>query len=216
MSLWLPRGYRARTETQVRRSRFLTTLARVEDEAEARAVVGEVRGEFPDARHHCVAFVVEVPGAQPVERSSDDGEPAGTAGTPMLEVLRGAGVSQVLAVVTRYFGGVLLGTGGLVRAYSDAVSDALDSAPRVRPEVRLLVGLELPASEAGRVQGALLNRGVAVVDASWGGAHVLLTLATPDASAALRLVREVVQRDVELVALGEQVVEVPVQPGDSG
>lgn len=209
MTLWLPRGFRGRTGTEVRRSRFLTTLARVDDEDAARFVIAGVRAEFPDARHHCVAFIVEVPDAQPVERSSDDGEPAGTAGMPMLEVLRGSGVSNVVAIVTRYFGGVLLGTGGLVRAYSDAVAAALADAPRVRPETRQLVGLEVAASDAGRVQGALMNRGIAVVDAAWGD-DVLLTLAVPDADAALPLVREVAQADVDLVDLGHDVVEVPL------
>lgn len=209
MTLWLPRGFSGDTATEVRRSRFLTRLARVDDEDAARAVVAEVRGTYPDARHHCLAFVVEVPGAQPVERSSDDGEPAGTAGMPMLEVLRGAGVSNAVAVVTRYFGGVLLGTGGLVRAYSDAVSSALVGVPLVRPEVRQLVGLEVSASEAGRVHGALMARGVDVVEASWA-ATVVLTLAVPDVAAVVGLVREVVQAEVDLVSLGTEVVEVPV------
>ncbi|HOA88438.1 MAG TPA: YigZ family protein, partial [Propioniciclava tarda] len=125
MTLWLPRGYRAESEFEVKRSRFLTTLARVDAEEAAREVIADVRRVHPAARHHCSAFIVEVEGAQHIERSSDDGEPSGTAGAPMLGVLRGSGVTQVVAVVTRYFGGVLLGTGGLVRAYSDAVAEAL-------------------------------------------------------------------------------------------
>ena len=208
MTLWLPRGYSAEAEIEVRRSRFITRLARVDDEDAARAVIASVRAAYPDARHHCLAFIVDVPDAQPVERSSDDGEPAGTAGMPMLEVLRGAGVSNVVAVVTRYFGGVLLGTGGLVRAYSDAVASSLEPAPRVRPVVRQLVGLQVPAADAGRVQGALMNRGVDVMDADWG-ASVLLTLAVDDPDAALPLVREVAQSDVELVPLGSTVTERP-------
>ncbi|MFT3876152.1 MAG: YigZ family protein [Propioniciclava sp.] len=210
MTLWLPRGFSADTETEVKRSRFLTRLARVDDEEAARAVVADVRSTYPDARHHCLAFIVDVPDAQPVERSSDDGEPAGTAGMPMLEVLRGSGVSNVVAVVTRYFGGVLLGTGGLVRAYSDAVATALAGVPRVRPEVRQLVGLEVPAADAGRIQGALMARGVDVVDASWAST-VVLTLAVPDPDLIVGLVREVVQSGVELVPLGTEIVEVPVR-----
>ena len=208
MTLWLPRGFSAETELEVKRSRFITRLARADDEEAARAVIAAVRSAHPTARHHCLAFIVDVPDAQPVERSSDDGEPAGTAGMPMLEVLRGSGVSNVVAVVTRYFGGVLLGTGGLVRAYSDAVAQALDGTPRVRPVVRQLVGLEVAASEAGRVQGALMNRGVDVVDAAWG-TTVVLTLAVDDPAVALPLVREVAQADVELVPLGDQTVELP-------
>lgn len=209
MTLLLPRGYSAESELEIRRSRFITRLARVDSEDAARAVIASVRTTYPDARHHCTAFIIHVPDAQPIERSSDDGEPAGTAGMPMLEVLRGSGLSNVVAVVTRYFGGVLLGTGGLVRAYSDSVTAAVSGTPRVRPVVRRLVGLEVDAAEAGRVQGALMNRGVDVVDADWGGASVLLTLSVDDPGAALPLVREVAQSDVDLVPLGEQVHEVP-------
>src|SRR5690606_5623750 len=114
----LSRGVTTTTELEIRRSRFITWLRRAEDEEAARDLVEEARHTYPDARHHCSAFVVRVPGANLVERSSDDGEPAGTAGMPMLEVLRGSGLVDVSAVVIRYFGGVKLGTGGLVRAYS--------------------------------------------------------------------------------------------------
>ncbi len=210
MTVWLPSGFSAETQTVVRRSRFITRLARVETEDAARAVAAEVRAQHPEARHHCLAFVVDVPGAHRIERSSDDGEPAGTAGMPMLEVLRDSGVSNVVAVVTRIFGGVLLGTGGLVRAYSDAVSRALVEAPLVRPVARHLLRLEVPPSDAGRLQGALLNRGVDVVDADWGDS-VLLTLAVADPHTALTVVREVAQSEIELVALGCQVVEEPIE-----
>ncbi len=87
-----------------------------------------------DARHHCTAFVLGPDGT--TMRSNDDGEPSGTAGAPMLEVLRGRGLTDVVAVVTRWFGGTLLGTGGLIRAYGDAVSLALDGASLVRMELR--------------------------------------------------------------------------------
>ena len=106
-------------EIEVSRSRFLCRLARVEDEVSARSVIEQARKQHWDARHHCSAFIL---GADHrLERSSDDGEPAGTGGAPMLEVLRGRDLSDVVAVVTRWFGGTLLGTGGLSRAYADAV-----------------------------------------------------------------------------------------------
>ena len=110
-------------EIEVKRSRFRCHLERVENEDAARAVVEHARREHWDARHHCSAFVLGADGS--TQRSSDDGEPAGTAGAPMLEVLRGREVSDVVAVVTRWFGGTLLGAGGLVRAYGDAVRAAL-------------------------------------------------------------------------------------------
>jgi uncharacterized YigZ family protein len=113
-------------ETEVKRSRFLCRIERVDSEEVARTVVERARKEHWDARHHCSAFVLGPDGA--VQRSSDDGEPSGTAGAPMLEVLRGREVSDVVAVVTRWFGGTLLGAGGLVRAYGDAVRAGLDAA----------------------------------------------------------------------------------------
>lgn len=209
MSLWLPRGYRAESETEVKRSRFIATLARVDSEEEARALIGEVRRTYPDARHHCSAFVVEVPDANPIERSSDDGEPAGTAGMPMLDVLRGADVAQAVCVVTRYFGGVLLGTGGLVRAYSDAVSDALARAGRVRPERRALFRLSLDHAEAGRVQAELMNAGCELADAAYG-ATADLTFAVSDADAFGALAASVTRGTVEPEPAGWLVVEVPV------
>ncbi|TBT94406.1 YigZ family protein [Propioniciclava tarda] len=162
VTLWLPRGYRAESELEVKRSRFLTTLARVDAEEAAREVIADVRRVHPAARHHCSAFIVEVEGAQHIERSSDDGEPSGTAGAPMLGVLRGSGVTQVVAVVTRYFGGVLLGTGGLVRAYSDAVAQALDAAPRVKPLLRVRYSIEVGHGAAGRFQSVLRATGCTI------------------------------------------------------
>ena len=209
MRSWLPQGFFARTEIEVKRSRFLATLARADSEKQARGVVAQVRGTFPDARHHCLAFIIDLPDAQPIERSSDDGEPAGTAGMPMLEVLRGAELGHVVAVVTRYFGGVLLGTGGLVRAYSDAVAAVLADTPRVVPQRRILWGLDVSPAEAGRVQGALLNRGLEVVDADWG-ATVRLTVAVADPDAALPVVRELTQSELTPVDLGVRIVEIPL------
>ena len=128
-----------RHELAIKRSRFITVLRRVEDESQARALVSELRREFHDARHHCSAFVIGAD--RSLQRSNDDGEPSGTAGIPMLDALvkretraasatggnksAVADLSDVCAVVVRYFGGILLGAGGLVRAYSESVSAAL-------------------------------------------------------------------------------------------
>jgi uncharacterized YigZ family protein len=167
----------AEVELEVRRSRFRCTLRRVEDEAAARAVVELLRTEHWDARHHCSAFVLGPP-PNPVERSSDDGEPAGTAGAPMLEVLRGRGLSDVAAVVTRWFGGTLLGTGGLARAYGDAVRAAADSAGVLRRELVREHAVVLDHADAGRVESELRARGVTVLGATYG-ARVGLRLAVP-------------------------------------
>lgn len=152
--LTLPTGHALTAEIDVRRSRFLAVVCRVGDESAARAVIAGCRSAYPDARHHCSAFVL---GPAPrTERSNDDGEPSGTAGAPMLQVLRSADLSDVVAVVTRYFGGTLLGTGGLARAYADAVHAALDSDDRrVRRVPVELFELVVPHADAGRVEAAL-------------------------------------------------------------
>lgn len=112
------------------RSRFLATVAPAPTVADAQAVLRAVREEFPDATHHCWAYVVGPPGSTGQVGMSDDGEPHGTAGRPMLTVLRHGGVGDVVAVVTRYYGGTKLGTGGLVKAYGGAVQEALATLPR--------------------------------------------------------------------------------------
>lgn len=170
--LTVARGAEAAIE--VKRSRFLCTIERVDDEAAVRAVVERLRRAHWDARHHCSAFRLH-PG---VERSSDDGEPAGTAGAPMLEVLRGHGLSDVVAVVTRWFGGTLLGAGGLVRAYGDAVRAALEPAGVLRRSLVREHLLDLGHADAGRVEGDLRSRGIVVLDRGYGE-HVTLRLGVP-------------------------------------
>ncbi len=186
MTLWLPRGYRAESELEVKRSRFLTTLARVDAEEAAREVIADVRRVHPAARHHCSAFIVEVEGAQHIERSSDDGEPSGTAGAPMLGVLRGSGVTQVVAVVTRYFGGVLLGTGGLVRAYSDAVAEALAVAPKMQLVVATRYRLVVAAADAGGLEQELRRRGATLVSSTYGPQVELEVLSVIDVELVAR------------------------------
>lgn len=178
MTSYLTLSGPATGEVQDRGSRFLCTLRRVDDEDEARALVARLRREHPDARHHCSAFVLG-PAAE-VQRSSDDGEPSGTAGAPMLEVLRGAGLSDVAAVVTRWFGGTLLGAGGLVRAYGDAVRAALAEAGTLRRVLLTELGLDLDHADAGRVEGDLRARGVRVLDVSYAARVRLLLAAPPD------------------------------------
>jgi len=144
-------------ELVVKKSRFLAHLSPATTVEEADAVVARLRREHWDARHHCMALVVGTHADQ--QRSSDDGEPSGTAGVPMLEVLRRRGLTDVVAVVTRYFGGVLLGAGGLVRAYSGAVAEALDVAAADgllrRREVLTEVTVDVPHADAGRVDHLL-------------------------------------------------------------
>ncbi|MFD0485664.1 IMPACT family protein [Kineococcus sp. GCM10028916] len=172
-----------RTGTSVERSRFIATLEPVRDVDGVDAVLARVRKEFPDARHHCTASVLGGDGTQ--QRSNDDGEPAGTAGAPMLAALNGAGVTGVIAVVTRYFGGVLLGTGGLARAYGSAVSGALAEAGVLRRRWVDLVEVRASLADGGRLE-ADLRHGFDVEDVVWSGEGWSATLAlAPDGTGAL-------------------------------
>lgn len=197
-------------EIEVKRSRFLCTLERVESEDAARAVVERLRKQHWEARHHCSAFVIGPDGG--LHRSSDDGEPAGTAGGPMLEVLRGQDVSDVVAVVTRWFGGVLLGAGGLVRAYGDAVRAGLDSVGILERSLVLEHELAVPHAEAGRVENELRSRGVVVLDTVYA-ADVTLRLGVPaDRSGTLApIVAELTAGTGDLVDVGSRWVDHPGQ-----
>lgn len=141
------------TELEIRRSRFLTRLRRVTSEEEARAVIEDRRRTHFDARHHCSAFILG-PDSR-AARSSDDGEPAGTAGAPMMHVLQQNHLSDVVAVVTRYFGGIKLGAGGLVRAYSDAVAEAVAAVGTRDVALSALMRVDVPMAEAGAIEAQL-------------------------------------------------------------
>jgi uncharacterized YigZ family protein len=193
----------ARSEVELRRSRFVCDVAPVSTEAEARAVVDRVRVASREARHHCTAFVLGPDAA--TARSNDDGEPSGTAGAPMLEVLRGRGLTDVVAVVTRWFGGTLLGTGGLIRAYGDAVSLALDEARLLRMELREGLVLEVDHASGPRLEHTL--RGLPSVEVravDYLPRTVRLHVAAaPDSVAAVARAVAVVTSGTGSVATGE-------------
>lgn len=179
-----------RHELEIKRSRFITVLRRADSEEGARALVTDLRREFHDARHHCSAFVLGAD--RDIQRSSDDGEPSGTAGIPMLEALlrreTAPGVtdlSDVSAVVVRYFGGVLLGAGGLVRAYSESVSTALALSPLVQRRRLRICAVRMPHAAAGRLENDLRSAGYAMADTGYEANSAVLRLALPDSPAAL-------------------------------
>lgn len=168
---------------KVRGSRFVATLAPATTEAAALAVVRAVRAAHPDASHHCWAY--RLAGGR--ERSSDDGEPAGTAGAPILRHLGGADLVDVVAVVTRWFGGTKLGTGGLIRAYGGAVARALADVAVVERPVMADLAMTWDYELTGVVEGVLAAWSAAVVDADYGAAviaHVSLPAEDAEAFAA--------------------------------
>lgn len=128
------------TEIVVKKSKFICNLIRVENQKEAEECVKKIKKKYYDARHNCVAYRV-IENEQIVEKSSDDGEPSGTAGGPMLNILQKNNLCNIVLIVTRYFGGILLGTGGLVRAYSDATFEAINMAEKIEK----CIGIEAEA-----------------------------------------------------------------------
>jgi len=133
------------SEIVVTKSRFIGLLVSVQDAAGAEAVIAGIRKKYHDARHNCWAYVILEDGKY-VSRSSDDGEPSGTAGRPILTVMEGAGLVNALCIVTRYFGGVLLGTGGLVRAYTDSAKASLEDADisPIKPGIIIKLSFDYP------------------------------------------------------------------------
>lgn len=163
-----------------KKSRFIATLRKCESEEEAAAFIEEMKKKYWDARHNCSAFVLGSRGE--ITRCSDDGEPSGTAGRPMLEVLTGRGIRNAAVVVTRYFGGVLLGTGGLVRAYTQAVQEGLKNCVmgRMRPGWKLSVTTDYGG--IGKVLYLLGNVGIQPLSSDYGE-KIVLELIVPSESA---------------------------------
>ena len=148
-----------RVELVIDHSRFIASIARAESPADARRFIDEIRVEFSDATHNCWAYVCGRPGDTAAIGMSDAGEPRGTAGRPMLDVLLHSGIGEIAAVVTRYYGGTKLGTGGLVKAYGGSVQHALATLPTTRHVVRVTALIE-----AGYADVDVLRRTLAEFD----------------------------------------------------
>jgi uncharacterized YigZ family protein len=168
-----------RVEETIRRSRFLTAVAHAPDADAAAAFVRSIRDELPDATHHCWAFVAGPPGTTTHIGMSDDGEPHGTAGKPMLTTLLHSGVGEIVAVCTRWYGGVKLGTGGLSRAYSGGVKLALATLPTELKVVRVPLTVTVGYAEVDAVQ-RLIEETEAVVESEEYGASVRYRCAVPE------------------------------------
>ncbi|MBQ8598593.1 MAG: YigZ family protein [Oscillospiraceae bacterium] len=142
---------RAEDDFFERKSQFIGYIAPVTTEEEALAFLAEIRAKHRDARHNCFAYILK----NGVKRASDDGEPQGTAGVPILEVVEREGITDVIVVVTRYFGGILLGAGGLVRAYAHAAKLAVDAAQRKVMSPAVLVEMKMDYNQYGRINNVL-------------------------------------------------------------
>ncbi|MGQ7246650.1 IMPACT family protein [Halomonas sp. V046] len=166
-------------EIEVERSRFIAWLAHAPDIAAFDALLAEARRRHPNASHHCSAFIAGAPGEQTAIGFSDDGEPGGTAGRPMFQALTGDGIGQVGAVVTRYFGGTKLGTGGLARAYAQAVIAALGDVPRREITERHRVSVSLEFAGEAEARDWCQHHDVLIEGADYSADGVTLTLGWP-------------------------------------
>ena len=194
-----------------KRSRFIGYIKPVETEAEARAFVEEIKKRHYDARHNCWCYLLREGG---VVRYSDDGEPQGTAGQPMLGVFEKEGITNLVCVVTRYFGGILLGTGGLLRAYTKGAKDALDAAgvSVVRRWVRQLVPCTYSLYE--RLKQETERFGAVIEDTEYG-ADIVLTVLVPEelSDAYAARILDFTAGTVETLVDGEVFQPVPVRSG---
>lgn len=149
-----------------KKSRFIATVRVVESEEEAQSFIEEMKKKYWDARHNCSAFVIGARGE--LTRCSDDGEPSGTAGRPMLEVLLGSEIRNIAVVVTRYFGGVLLGTGGLVRAYTQAVQEGIKNCETAMMRFGVRYKLSTDYNGVGKILYLLSEQGITQESADYG------------------------------------------------
>ncbi|OKK17646.1 IMPACT family protein [Streptomyces sp. CB00455] len=164
-------------ESEINRSRFLCSLAPAATEQEAQDFVARVRKEHPTASHNCFAYVIGADAS--VQKASDDGEPGGTAGVPMLQMLLRRDVRYAVAVVTRYYGGVKLGAGGLIRAYGGVVGEALDEVGTVTRRRYRLATVTVDHQRAGKTENDLRSTGRVVLDVRYGEA-VSLEIGLPE------------------------------------
>lgn len=194
-------------ESEIKRSRFLCALAPADSEEAARDFVGRVRKEHPGATHNCFAYVIGPEGR--LHRASDDGEPGGTAGTPMLQALLGREVRDTAAVVTRYYGGVQLGAGGLARAYGGAVTAALDEIGTIERRRLALVTVTADHRRAGRLENDLRAAGHAIRGVDYGAAVTIdLGVPEPELAAFRSWLADTTSGAVEVTVGGSAYVDV--------
>lgn len=198
-------------EIVIDKSRFICTLKKVATEEEAQEFIKEIKKKYWDATHNCSAYIVGENGM--AQRSSDDGEPSGTAGLPMLEVLRKNHLHNVAAVVTRYFGGIKLGAGGLVRAYTNSVATAIEGAGIAEKVLFGYYSFTQDINSAGKTLNILYQQTLfAVVDVEYDvAAKIILRMPSSMKTEAEDWLTEALSREVELVKEKEEFVERPLE-----
>ena len=197
-----------RQEIVIEKSRFICTLKKVQSEAEAQEFIKNIKKEFWDATHNCSAYIVD----DMAQRSSDDGEPSGTAGLPMLEVLRKNKLTNTAAVVTRYFGGIKLGAGGLVRAYTNSVAEAVKATGIAQKVLVSKFSFIYDLNEVGKILNILYQQQLfEIADVEYGlKAKVILKMKDSDKEAAEAWLTESLNKVIQLEREGSEFIEVPL------
>lgn len=165
-------------EIEVKKSKFIANIKAIYSEEEAIAFLEEIRKKHYKARHNCFAF--QIGERNEIQRCSDDGEPSGTAGKPILEILKGNDLKNIIVVITRYFGGILLGTGGLVRAYSEATKEGINNSKLIEKILYNRVNVTVDYTLSGKVQYEILNGGYILEDILYTEDVSYLTLVEVD------------------------------------
>lgn len=145
-------------EIIVKKSKFIATLYEANSKDEAEKILQDIRKKYFDAKHHCYAYIIEK-----IEKCSDDGEPSGTAGAPLLTLLKSANLKNVIIIVTRYFGGILLGTGGLVRAYTESAKNAIENAKIVYKDYGIQFEIEISYNNLKEIQFICKNLDISII-----------------------------------------------------
>lgn len=197
-----------RQEIVIEKSRFICTLKKVNSEAEAQEFIKAIKKEFWDATHNCSAYIVD----EMAQRSSDDGEPSGTAGVPMLEVLRKNKLTNTAAVVTRYFGGIKLGAGGLVRAYTNSVAEAVRATGIAQKVLVSRFSFMYDLNDVGKILNILYQQQLfEIADVEYGlQAKVILKMKDSDKETAEAWLTESLNKVVQLEREGSEFIEVPL------
>lgn len=196
-------------QIEEKKSRFIATIKPVNSETEATAFINEIKKKYWDSRHNCYAFVIGE--KSELTRCSDDGEPAGCAGRPMLEVLLGLKITNVCVVVTRYFGGTLLGTGGLIRAYQGAVKEGLSSCEIVCVTKGTTYLFETDYNLAGKLQFYFNKENVIVNNTNWGQTVTFTVILTDENEAeVLKNVTEITSASAKIIKGDDTEVRIPV------
>ena len=179
-------------EIMEKKSKFIATLCEANSKDEAEKILQETRKKYHDAKHNCYAYIV-----QKIEKCSDDGEPSGTAGAPMLALLKSANLTNVIIIVTRYFGGILLGTGGLVRAYTESAQKAIENAQIVQKDYGIRYEVEIAYSDLKNIQFICKNLKINIVKIKYKKNIKLILESTLDAK------KELERANISLISINE-------------